>query len=227
LGVKSFTDKTASVKVNGSVRKSSNHGQALRTGHVTYFDSIDSKDKAYFLGFAAADGVVNSNGNLIYFELQQRDCQILEDLVVYSKWPKGVRPGPKSHNSVIAHFCSRHLVEQLGTWGITSNKSKTLEILREVPKELESDFVRGCWDGDGYVGEKSFSLVSASRVFIDQIQEIIFRNTGVGLHISEPKNGNPFALQGGRTVSKVIRWIYSNPQPVLNRKAIQVSRFWL
>lgn len=227
LGVKSFFEKTGMVKVNGKVAISSNHGNVLANGHVTYFDNINTPDKAYFLGLAATDGVVNRNGSLMYFELQQSDGYILQEFIDYSGWPTKVNPGPPSHNSVLISLCSKYLVKELATWGITANKSKTLKMLREIPKHLESDFVRGCWDGDGHVGKINFSLVSASLIFIEQIQQIIYNNTGVKLHISKPKNGNPFSLQGGRTAPQVIRWIYSNSKPVLHRKAIQVSRFWV
>jgi hypothetical protein len=149
----------------------------------------------------------------------------LEDFRYFSDWHTEVKYHP-TLNKASLYLSSQKIVSDLCQWGITPAKSQTLRLEKEVPLKFQSDFVRGVWDGDGHVCETNFSLVSASKVFLQQIQSMIHFNTGILLPIHKPNNGNPYTMQGGGTTLEAIRWIYSRTTPALQRKAIQVSRYW-
>jgi hypothetical protein len=232
-GIPSYRDRTGNCKKDGQiigpdeVMRNARAGiknpyvtPEVNTGWVTYFDKLDSPDKAYFLGWLATDGSVSKK--TCRLALQLGDKEILYSLKSFVGCPGDVVEKPNDISpSAIIYLNSTYLVRQLESWGVVQNKSHILKILKAIPQEFESDFVRGCWDGDGTIGKDAFALSSSSPVFRRQIQEIIRRNTGCTLTNSDKYN----YLRGCRGSTKAIQWIYSR-NPVLHRKAIKVSRFF-
>lgn len=197
-----------------------------RSDFGAYFDVIDTPAKAYFLGLIATDGSIEQLKLTMTIALHPQDKDILEFFVqeLGADLPIGTKKGQRNPTPLsTVRVYRKHMVETLATWGIVQNKSLTLEILKPIPSHLESHFVRGVWDGDGTVAKDSFKLVSGSKVFIDQIQEIIFRHTGLSLTSSIDRK--TYILFGCKRSSEALKWIYEDAHPVIKRKAIRVSRF--
>ncbi len=243
LNVLSFTQKTGLVRLNGkSVLKSESSaigagllkgGKRNRTfktdSYTTFFDEIDTPAKAYFLGFIAADGYVRRSGKEVAIYIHSKDVEILHTLLNESGWKESKiseRVNLAGNTMVSLSLYSKHLVNSLSSWGINPAKSHNLKIIRPIPEPFQKDFVRGVWDGDGHVGNKTFNLVSASEAFIFQIQEMIFLNTGIQLRIRRPSGRNEIYLEGVKSTGDALRWMYQDAYPVLERKAMQFSRFW-
>lgn len=231
--VDSYTTKTGMVKRGGiAVPTSRNYKSytrpVLREGYVTFFDEIDTPAKAYFLGFIAADGNLDLRGRTTRIEIHHQDTALLQTFIDESKWPTSINLKPwhgKREDQASLCLSSVHLHSALCSWGITPKKSLTMQLLKPIPEDLQCHFVRGVWDGDGYISEKQFGLTSGSEVFIQQIQEMIFQNTGV--KVSMRKRGeNHFGLFGSKGSALAIQWIYQDAYPVLERKAIRFSRFF-
>lgn len=205
---------------------------AITEGWVTFFDEITCPEKAYFLGLLATDGCIKTVKNRgpveCVLHLHEDDISVLQFFKNFANLPGSIRPTHKrdSPNQMGISLVSRHLCESLVAWGITPKKSRTLEILRPIPHQFEADFIRGCWDGDGWVGPSQYTLTSASINFIHQVQDIIHRNTGCLLKVDDRSARNAWELRGTRAMKEAIRWIYSNTEPALERKVIQVSRYW-
>jgi len=130
--------------------------------------------------------------------------------------------------------------------GLTPAKSLTLRDLT-VPDEHFRDFFRGCIDGDGsvlrytdryharknaaYVYERLYVvLVSASRPFLEWVQETITRVVGVrgAISINRKPAARPlYALRYGKRESiPVLRWCYYTPSlPCLARKRAKAAPF--
>lgn len=121
-----------------------------------YFDIVDTKEKAYLLGFICADGWVAqnrfANPNLlgitvheqdaIILEFAKKELQALDTELVY-------RDG-----SVRVYFCSVRLTSTLSNYGVVPNKSLKLNIRDVIQKanisnELIPSFILGYYDGDG------------------------------------------------------------------------------
>lgn len=199
----------------------------INDGHITYFDDINSSDKAYFLGFFAADAAIDKSGRSVSVALKEADAEVLHNFLRFSEWKTEVKTKKHKHPQKVIRLASTHLVDTLRDWGLTNNKSKTLRLEKPVPDLLVADFLRGLWDGDGWIGERQFSLCTGSEVFVNQVKQMILSQTGVLLTTTKPSSKDHFVLHGGRNTSKAIQYIYSNPSPVLERKAIRVSRFWV
>jgi hypothetical protein len=230
LDVQSFNRKTGLYRVNGQTVKNNrinNPQQEQRSGHVTFFDILDTPAKAYFLGFLTADGGIKKNLKEVSVLLQERDSHILETLLLESGFPSAIRRRLiKGYPSVEVTLSSTYMVRRLVAWGLTPRKSLTVKLLEPIPIHLQSDFLRGLWDGDGWVGEHHFGLGCGSIRLVEQVQKMIYLNTDRLMNISKAKNQNLYYIQGHKKDKAIIQWIYQNPYPVLVRKAIQFSRFW-
>lgn len=113
-----------------------------------YFKVIDSDEKAYWLGFSAADGCVYIGGrqHTLRVDLQPRDLHWLErfrDIIA-----PGMQITKHGERSYSFGICSQELVQDLLSLGITPRKSNTLEWPR-VPEQLVMPFLCGYFDGDG------------------------------------------------------------------------------
>ena len=130
-----------------------------------YFSNIDSKEKAYWLGFLYADGCVHSNSNEISITLKDRDH--------LEKFRKAIKSNNKIGESIDKRFSSmpkiyhfsikdKQLKSDLIKWGCVPNKSLSLTKIPNIPRDFVSHFIRGYFDGDGSLhwlnGTKNFRI---------------------------------------------------------------------
>ena len=120
-----------------------------------YFNVIDSDEKAYWLGFIAADGCVFIGGrqHTLSIGLQRRDRHWLErfrDIIA----PGATLTDNAGPNSTSLSIGSQELVHDLLALGITPRKSLTLE-WPKVPESYELPFLLGYFDGDGSLMQRT------------------------------------------------------------------------
>lgn len=129
----------------------------------TYFDTINSEEKAYWLGFLAADGWISTKKQ-IGVSLH------ISDKAHIVKFCAAVFPGAevkvRRNTEAYVLFKSAHMVESLQKYGFTTQKSE--EFTPVVPKGYEKDFWRGMIDGDGSLcatknGYWSLSLIGTKQ----------------------------------------------------------------
>lgn len=125
------------------------------------FDSIDTEEKAYWLGFLYADGFVTAKDNIVGLTLAEKDLAHLKKYNSFLKYPKGctIRANGVGKDGNQLWACSTaikdtHLWESLCDKGCIPNKSLILTFPSEnqVPEYLLSHFLRGYCDGDGSLG---------------------------------------------------------------------------
>lgn len=162
-----------------------------------YFDEIDTEEKAYWLGFLAADGWISknekTNSGVVGIELQYSDNNHLKkfnksisgNYQITDRWKTSpVHPDKKNHICVIRIF-SITMYDTLYNIGFSNNKSFDFEI-PELRKDLIRHFIRGYFDGDGCftLTNKSFSIsfITASEKLNNSIIEILNQEN---IHISE------------------------------------------
>lgn len=140
-------------------------GWRKHTLDETYFDKIDTREKAYVLGFIYADGCVYFNAKrpgqgAFMLNLQRRDIEMFRFIqgAIKSSHPLYDDKEAKAYRLIISNhrFC-----ESLLKAGVTPRKSLTLEFPSEsiLPKRLRRAFILGYFDGDGSVShniEKRF-----------------------------------------------------------------------
>ena len=116
-----------------------------------YFKQINTPDKAYWLGFIAADGNVRKDLLKLRIELNIQDYHHLEKFrdCIQGDMPIHENKRPNNHSCYIDVNCQA-LNQDLLQYGITPNKSLTLQInWKLIPLHLQQYFIRGYFDGDG------------------------------------------------------------------------------
>lgn len=126
------------------------------TLNLDYFKIIDTYNKAYFLGFIAADGaIVNNKGtstNTLTITLNEKDTIILETFVREINSSKPIYPIKRKDGYKHVRFTTsiRQFVNHLFTTGLGYRKSLTMgDLLTTVPDQYKPAFILGYFDGDG------------------------------------------------------------------------------
>ena len=122
-----------------------------RTCDESYFDIIDTEDKAYWLGFIMADGCIRTNSHSLTVNLSTVDIGHLEKLrtCLRSDQPFYHQKDIKSTCGLTClNICNKKLTDALSSKGIIAhNKS-----IFKVENSLRRHFWRGVVDGNGTIG---------------------------------------------------------------------------
>lgn len=197
----------------------------------TFFETINTEEKAYFLGLLSADGFVDRNGRVFKINLQSRDEHILHDMKaamksghpIKSRQTAGGFPGSGSQK--LLAISSKRMVSDLAKYGIVPGKSKTLTF-PDLPAELERHFARGAFDGDGHlrVNPKRLFCFLGTEAFVDGLNAAIQRHTGICLRKYPTPGVWRISGYGGST--DVLHWMYEGATVSLSRKR-EVYEEWI
>lgn len=172
-----------------------------------YFASINTEEKAYWLGFISADGCISKSKDRDSYHfkitLQRSDADFLRKFIVAIDGEFDVRFGTASITTDGVKRCyetcevafrdqtfAHHLLKY-----ITPNKTEYLRIPNEIPNNLIRHFIRGFADGDGcfYCNpnkrDKSFEIVGKCYEMLDDIRSV-FENNGIYSKIFVKRRGN-------------------------------------
>lgn len=195
-----------------------------------YFDYIDTQDKAYILGLLYADGC--NYKNHISIRLQEKDKDILDKInhALSSNRPLrfidySLRNG-NCQNQYALDITNQHMSEQLALLGMVQNKSLILEFPKWLQSDLYSHFIRGYFDGDGYVSKNyhnaKLSIVS-TKSFCESIQSIASNDLGINAciylcHKNELTSTRTLQISGRNQIGKFLNYIYNDANLYLQRK---------
>lgn len=123
--------------------------------NTSYFNTIDTEDKSYFLGFIAADGCITADEQRNNYRLKIQICSIDEHILhSFCSYLGSNKPIERGHFSGYSNgkeqsklaINSKPLVSALISHDIHPRKSLTLTYPDEC---IDSHFIRGYFDGDG------------------------------------------------------------------------------
>lgn len=125
----------------------------------SFFEKIDSEEKAYFLGLMYSDGYIFSSKHTkgLGIQLQEPDKELLIKFnqCLKSNYPLMVvkRLDENHQNCIRLYGYSKKIAEDLTKQGCFENKTKKLQFpsCNQVPSNLIHHFIRGYFDGDGCV----------------------------------------------------------------------------
>lgn len=122
-------------------------------GNVRYFQNINTPQKAYILGFIAADGYIckaTQSSTILGIQINKSDIEILEFIKEEMGFENNITyPNDNMCRITIAN---KDLVNDLYNLGITERKSKTIgNIIKNIPTQLHPNFIAGYLDGDGSI----------------------------------------------------------------------------
>jgi hypothetical protein len=132
--------------------------EALRRNALDerYFDSIDTEDRAYWLGFLTADGCVRERGS-VDINLQIGDSIHLQKFAesLHAEHSVGFREVVSSNGTVCPQATIRissiKLVAALNCLGLWPNKTFNVRPCEQVSEPFLAAYWRGIFDGDGWI----------------------------------------------------------------------------
>jgi hypothetical protein len=196
--------------------------------NLDYFDSLDTQEKAYFLGLLYADGSVHSEKYSVKISLKESDKDLIEKLA--SVFNSNVKKRTvEKYKYFYTQVSSKYLVNSLNNLGLYPRKSylKDTDILERVPNNLFSHFVRGVFDGDGgiHLTRKSkiyiATIADNNENFVYKLAEKIKNVCGFeSLRIAKNSECNcrSIVISGNLKVKVFLDWIYKDATIFLKRK---------
>ncbi|MEK6883539.1 MAG: LAGLIDADG family homing endonuclease, partial [Nanoarchaeota archaeon] len=212
---------------NNIPRRSKDMERRKHIFNFRFFEKINTKEKAYFLGLFYADGHVSNNHAFI--SLVEKDRHILEEAKLFIKFKESLmfikRESPRQN---MYRLClgSKDMVIDLCRVGCFHRKTLTLRFPTEkqVPKHLLKFFIRGYFDGDGCICHSRNNLIltiASTNQFCISIQNIfsnILGNKSGSVRKHAVGNVYIYYLGGNNQTLKIFKWLYSGGGPRLNRK---------
>jgi len=208
--------------------KGNKKGNTRYEVNENFFEIIDTEEKAYILGFWAADGWMYKRS--LFIAVSEDDKEFLEKIrkiipteaPIITKIKKSVWQRKKLS---ILTLSRKKMYEDVVKLGFTEQKSKDL-IFPKIHRDLYKYFIRGFWDGDGHIGERQFSIVGKSVIFFQELKRIIFVETNCKLHFDMVRGQYP-RLTGSKKHKDVINWIYCGSNIHLKRKYQKYLDNWV
>jgi len=208
------------LKRNGIAIRNQSHACQIYQIDETYFNDINSPDKAYFLGFLFADGSISQKGGLT-FQLQEQDGYIVELLktALKSTHPiKKVQDNKFKTFSIKLYVSNMSLVVSLNKLGLLPKKStSTFVVPAAIPFDLLNHFIRGYFDGDGSVffadkiyDRKKITILS-NLPFLNSIKTILERelkSNKIYIHTTKSSYCHELTIQSKEEVNKFYNYIY-------------------
>ncbi|WXG43222.1 MAG: hypothetical protein WED04_04100 [Promethearchaeati archaeon SRVP18_Atabeyarchaeia-1] len=143
---------------------------------LNYFGKIDTKEKAYWLGFLFADGCIKRDSRTgameIVMKLSQKDEETIEkycDCLGLNKDKKKHVTEKNGKVSTLIIFACRKMGNDLLTHGLIPRKSKRIEYPKLPRRDLELAFLLGYYDGDGI--QHTTAITSGNIRFVEQVKD--------------------------------------------------------
>lgn len=197
-----------------------------------FFDEIDTEEKAYWLGFLYADGVVNEDENRVRLNLSKVDKN---HLVKFKRALSSTHPiketskttSEKTYEGVYVSFRSSHMVKALVEKGCFQRKTEELLFPTSdvLPDSLVHHFIRGYFDGDGSISyttpkrkhsnRRAYKIgITGTENMVDNIKQIL------GLTVKTQKYNNMRVIQpgGNRQCERIFQYLYKDATVFLDRK---------
>jgi hypothetical protein len=198
------------------------------------FDSIDTEEKAYWLGFIYADGCVNKQGTELSIELGGIDTPHLE------KFRDFISPGKpiytplrtrswngteKTTRKAIINLWGRKLSLSLRNVGISKERQEPEKLFIAIPDSLFHHCLRGYFDGDGSAGThtRRIALVGEHRLlkWIEtKLDEFVHIGTGRSIYYPKNKKRTVGSLHfNGSNIARVVgKFMYRDATIFMERK---------
>lgn len=214
------------------------------TCDYNFFEIIDTEAKAYWLGFISSDGWISVNSNsgagVVGIELQVSDINHLK------KFNKDIGGNYKidviekqcnlsDHNTPFKmcriRIYSKKMADDLIKLGVTSSKTENIK-LPNLPQDLMRHYIRGFFDGDGCVRQRTRKLASGNECkypvcditskcldFLNELRTLLYKTKGICSYIySDKNNTSRLYIHKNQHTLDFLNYIYSDSSVFLTRK---------
>lgn len=201
-----------------------------------YFDTIDTEEKAYILGFLIADGTIMKIQRTKDFTYRISFSNSIDDKEAIDLIHREICPESKisiNDNSESKKkakmtyglsWTSQHMFETLTSYGILPRKTYDKDFKLPdgvVPDHLWRHFIRGFFDGDGHVDYETVNFVFTSKPFMEQVMGW-FKNFNYRVYHIQGKTTDYWNVTIGTENRKfnrcIYHFLYDNAKCFLSRK---------
>jgi len=189
--------------------------------NLNFFEEINSPESAYYLGWLASDGFVQTKTSTVGITLQARDKDVLEKLssFIYKEKPLLFKKRQKPHwqDTYSLLIYGKKFCYDLKKFGIIDRKSFSIGISELIPKEFLKFFIRGFFEGDGciYFSAKKncCCFYTASDQMASDLKKILYSEIKLITkeYINKKKpNFHTITVQGKSNCFLFLNWLYSD-----------------
>ena len=194
-----------------------------------FFKTIDTEEKAYWLGFIASDGNIRKDLLECSITVQESDSNHLKKFSKCFEDYYTVKHYNYSYSYPIAKISiySKQCCLDLEKYGIIPNKSLSLKVNKElIPNNLLKDFIRGYFDGNGSIYRSTLNRNSGYNYeewgcnFVGSYEMILLIKDFFKSNNPIIKRKAVFSIDWGGTLStyEVLKKLYENSTIFLDRK---------
>lgn len=184
----------------------------------SYFNNIDTHEKAYILGYIYSDGNVDDYS--LNFTISNNDIELL---IFLKKELNSTHPIKIKDKYCRIRIGSKKIAKDLNRLGVPHNKNNSLS-LPKIDKELYPSFLLGFFDGDGHINDKeSYISISGGEQILMQMKEHF--NTILDLNMyfryrysEENKNSCSIEIKGSVKLNCLYDYLYTKSELGLKRK---------
>ena len=161
-----------------------------------YFSTIDTVNKAWLLGFIAADGSIGKERNTIAIQLSSIDSEILYKIQKEISFEGTIKNELSSNGFAISKliWTSQQHKQDLSKYGIVNNKTYLPMHLPDLKNDnLILSFILGFFDGDGSFSVKypycRIRFCAHRDELLKEIGEFLKTNYQASYSLSQDKRG--------------------------------------
>lgn len=221
-----------------------------RTSHLRYtcdectFETIDSHEKAYWVGFLQADAAIVQNRLVLCLSTKDIDHTTLfknfmksDHKILTYKQLQGKSSIIKNKNKDYFYnyfgICSNKLVNDLKKYDIYPNKTKTTTFGKNIPEQYIGSYMAGLVDADGFItitkNKNSIIIGFLGNNFtgpeFNNILQTKIENISNNKLIYKNKI-NVVVRYAGKQVFEIGKFLYENTKDFLPRKKNKILDFF-
>ena len=198
------------------------------TSKEDVFETIDTEEKAYWLGFLYADGYVSKLNDSVQLIIQDRDYDHLCKFKEFCKsdhpikYSEHVRDTGYIVKANKISIYSKKMHADLIDKGCYVCKTRIVKFPTEkqVPTEMMRHFIRGYMDGDGMIGIDNNSILVGfvgTAEFLNGLQNI-FKTNNKLFKTGENNIAFTYKVKGNIKALNILDYLYDNATIYLERK---------
>lgn len=232
----SFSCLQRKLQSRGLSRSNKVNSRKYQVDH-SYFNRIDSEDKAYWLGFLYADGYVSRSKHgqkCVGCSLGIKDKAHLGKLKDTLQATYPIKEYITESYGVPVTYCrllitSEEMFDTLTKQGVLEKKSLilTFPTNSQVPEHLTNHFIRGYFDGDGSFSKSHDGYcvkICGTKEFLEVLGEKIgFLGRRLSKRRKDKKNNYCLEIGGRHQVATIGNLMYKDAAVWMGRKRNRLS----
>jgi intein-encoded DNA endonuclease-like protein len=217
--------KSTIVKYSKLLKKNPNL-KLIHSHNENYFENIDTENKAYWLGFIAADGCIHSNFPSMVINVSQKDLSLIEKFVLdieynnkISKMTSIIKETGNYRQMCAVTCTSTKLVSDLSKYGLGPRKTLTLQAPTNIPDNMVRHWIRGYIDGDGcFTWNKKGNRLSLKILGTESVLKYIHKYLNLTCSITNYGKIKCISTGGNQMLTRIGHYLYDDSSLFLKRK---------